>query len=162
MPYLLDSNVFIEAKNKYYQFSLCPGFWDWMIRENANGKIFSHESVLNELGAFGDDLSQWAASRGQGFFMRSDQPTVTAFSTVADWVASQNFKPVAVRDFLNGADPILIACGLAHRYTVVSHEVHVPGQRSKVKIPAVCQALNVPCVTTFEMLAREKVVFDLR
>jgi len=49
MPYLLDSNVFIEAKNKYYQFSLCPGFWDWLIRENANGKIFSHDGVLNEL-----------------------------------------------------------------------------------------------------------------
>src|SRR6266436_5208663 len=63
-------------------------------------------------------------------------------------------------DFLSGADPILIACGLAHGYTVVSHEVHVPGQRSKVKIPAVCQALNVSCVTTFEMLAKEKVVFD--
>ena len=47
-------------------------------------------------------------------------------------------------------------------YTVVSHEVHVPGQRSEVKIPAVCQALNVPCVTAFEMLAREKLVFDLR
>jgi len=31
MPYLLDSNVFIEAKNKYYRFSLCPGFWDWLI-----------------------------------------------------------------------------------------------------------------------------------
>jgi transcriptional regulator with XRE-family HTH domain len=37
----------------------------------------------------------------------------------------------------------LVACALAHRYTVVSHEVHVPGQRSKVRIPAVCQALNV-------------------
>src|SRR6516162_5390261 len=65
MPYLLDSNVFIEAKNKYYQFSLCPGFWDWLIRENANGKIFSHDSVLSELARFGDDLSQWAGSRGQ-------------------------------------------------------------------------------------------------
>jgi len=154
--------MFIEAKNKYYQFSLCPGFWDWLIRENANGKIFSHDSVLSELATFGDDRSQWAARRGQAFFIRSDQSTITALTTVANWVVGQNFRPVAVRDFLSGADPILVACGLAHRYTVVTHELHVPGQRSKVKIPAVCQALNVSCLTTFEMLAKEKVVFDLR
>jgi hypothetical protein len=133
-----------------------------LARENANGKIFSHDSVLSELAAFGDDLSQWAARRGQAFFIRSDRSTITALTTVANWVVGQNFRPVAVRDFLSGADPILVACGLAHRYTVVTHEVHIPGQRSKVKIPAVCQALNVSCVTTFEMLAKEKVVFDLR
>jgi len=96
MPYLLDSNVFIEAKNKYYQFSLCPGFWDWLIRENANGKIFSHDSVLRELATFGDDLSQWAASRGQAFFIKSDQSTITALTTVANWVVGQNFRPVAI------------------------------------------------------------------
>jgi hypothetical protein len=162
MPYLLDSNVFIEAKNKYYQFSLCPGFWDWLIRENANGKIFSHESVLNELASFGDDLSRWAGNRSQAFFIRNDPATMTALSTVANWVTNQTFRPHAIRNFLNGADPILIACGLAHGHTVISHEVDVPGQRSKVKIPAVCQALKVSCMTTFEMLAKEKVVFDLR
>ena len=28
MKYLLDSNVFIEAKNRYYAFDICPGFWE--------------------------------------------------------------------------------------------------------------------------------------
>ena len=27
--YLLDSNVFIQAKNLYYGFDFCPAFWDW-------------------------------------------------------------------------------------------------------------------------------------
>jgi hypothetical protein len=30
--------------------------------------------------------------------------------------------------------------------------VHVEGQKNKVKIPTVCQALGVPCVRTFAML----------
>ncbi len=30
MRYLLDANVFIEAKNLYYAFDICPGFWTWM------------------------------------------------------------------------------------------------------------------------------------
>jgi len=30
MTYLLDTNVFIEAKNRYYGFGFCPAFWDWI------------------------------------------------------------------------------------------------------------------------------------
>ena len=26
--YLIDSNVFIEAKNRYYAFDIAPGFWE--------------------------------------------------------------------------------------------------------------------------------------
>lgn len=26
-PYLIDSNAFIESKNRYYAFDICPGFW---------------------------------------------------------------------------------------------------------------------------------------
>jgi Domain of unknown function (DUF4411) len=29
MPYLLDSDVFIQAKNLHYSFDFCPAFWDW-------------------------------------------------------------------------------------------------------------------------------------
>ena len=41
MAYLLDTNVFIEAKNRYYSFEVCPGFWDWIVAENAAGHVFS-------------------------------------------------------------------------------------------------------------------------
>jgi hypothetical protein len=30
MAYLLDTNVFIEAKNRHYGFDFCPAFWDWI------------------------------------------------------------------------------------------------------------------------------------
>jgi hypothetical protein len=30
MAYLLDSNVFIQAKNLHYGFDFCPAFWDWI------------------------------------------------------------------------------------------------------------------------------------
>lgn len=161
MPYLLDANVFIEAKKNYYQFDLCPGFWDWLIRENGTGKILSHDCILEELVGYGDKLSEWARNRGHAFFVKMDLATSESLQAVANWVASQPFKDRAKRDFLGGADPILIACGLGHGYTIVSHEVHVQGQLNKVKIPTVCQALNVKCMTPFQMLAVEKVVFEL-
>lgn len=32
MAYLLDANVFIQAKNLQYGFDFCPAFWDWLER----------------------------------------------------------------------------------------------------------------------------------
>ena len=45
MAYLLDANVFIQAKNLQYGFDFCPTFWDWLKREHAAGKVFSIEMV---------------------------------------------------------------------------------------------------------------------
>lgn len=28
MAYLLDTNVFVNAKRDWYGFDFCPGFWD--------------------------------------------------------------------------------------------------------------------------------------
>lgn len=35
MAYLLDSNVLIEAKQRYYDFGVCPGFWEWLTVANT-------------------------------------------------------------------------------------------------------------------------------
>ena len=43
MAYLLDSNVFIRAKNDYYDFDICPAFWDWL--EQAHGPCTSLSSL---------------------------------------------------------------------------------------------------------------------
>ena len=32
MRYLLDSNVFIQAKNLHYGFDFVPAFWDWLLQ----------------------------------------------------------------------------------------------------------------------------------
>jgi uncharacterized protein DUF4411 len=32
MAYLLDTDVFIQAKNLHYAFDVCPGFWSWLDR----------------------------------------------------------------------------------------------------------------------------------
>jgi hypothetical protein len=43
--YLLDSDVFITAKNAYYAFPICPGFWDSMIHHHNAGSLFSIDKV---------------------------------------------------------------------------------------------------------------------
>lgn len=75
--------------------------------------------------------------------------------------SGRQYAEDAKRIFLAGADPWLIAHASAHGHTVVTHEVHVDGEKRKVRIPTVCRALNVPCIRTFEMLHTERVRFVL-
>jgi len=161
MPYLLDANVFIEAKQKYYSFTLCPGFWDWLIQSNANGLVFSHESVFYELKDYGDDLSAWVSKQGTGFFIPMDAATSKSMTKVSAWIA-KNFQASAVSKFLACADPFLIACAMSRGYTVVTREVFFEHSPKKVKIPEVCVNFKVPCITTFQMLSKEGATFQLK
>lgn len=67
MAYLLDTNTLIQAKNEYYAFDLCPGFWDWLDEKNGAGTIFSVQAVKEELARGDDQLAQWAADRDTKF-----------------------------------------------------------------------------------------------
>jgi hypothetical protein len=155
MPYILDANTFIQAKNEYYGFDICPGYWDWLERQNTTGNIFSIDRIGDELKQGNDQLAAWASARGKNFFLPLDSAAIREMRQVSGWVQSADYQDHAKRAFLGSADPFLIAYGLAHGHTLVTHEVHVEGERKKVKIPTVCRGLQVPCIRIFEMLRRE-------
>jgi hypothetical protein len=160
MAYLLDANVFITAKNRHYGFDFCPAFWDWLIAENAARRVFSIEQVESEVAAVADDLSDWAAARGAGFFLKPDSALIASLGSVSAWAATQRYDPAAVNLFLSGADCYLVAQGLAHGHTVVTHETPAPFAK-KIKIPEACIALGVTVMNPFEMLRRERARFVL-
>lgn len=160
MAYLLDSDIFIQAKNRHYGFDFCPAFWDWLIEKNALGLVLSIEKVEDELRAGHDELSNWAIQRGPGFFLRPDSAILPCFSQVSAWVSSQGFEPAAVSTFLNAADFFLIAHALCHGDTVVTHEIPSNG-RKRIKIPTACIGLNVRFLNPFQMLRIENARFVL-
>ena len=49
MTYLLDANVFIQAKNLHYGFEFCPAFWDWIDDQTNAGSVYSIERIADEL-----------------------------------------------------------------------------------------------------------------
>jgi hypothetical protein len=160
MAYVLDANIFIQAKNLHYGLDFCPAFWDWLIAENAAGRVFSIDKVSDELAAGADELSTWAASRGNGFFLAPDAVVVPALASVSTWASSQSYEPSAVSTFLQIADFYLVAHALAHGLTVVTHEI--PSASTKrIKIPNACIGLGVTHMTPFEMLRRERARFVL-
>jgi hypothetical protein len=160
MPYLLDANVFIEAKNRYYGLDFCPVFWEWLLRENASGSVFSIERVGDEIDAGQDELAEWAAARGPGFFLKPTAAMAASLSAVGTWAQAQAYEPVAISRFLEGADYYLVAHAHAHGHTVVTHERHGTSRKS-IQIPDACLGMGVRSMNTFEMLRRERARFVL-
>jgi hypothetical protein len=117
MPYLLDANVFIQAKNLHYGLDFCPAFWDWLIAYNDARHVFSIEKVADEIAAGADDLSAWAAQRGPGFFLAPEAAILPALGRVSAWATGQAYDPAAVSTFLQVADYYLVGhalCAGAH------------------------------------------------
>ena len=161
MAYLLDTNVFIQAKNLHYGLDFCPAFWEWLIVRNAASQVFSIEHVRAEIEAGGDELARWAADRGPGFFLKPDPVMLPALGLVSSWATTgQHYEPAAVSTFLQVTDYYLVAHALAHGHTVVTQETASLSTK-KIKIPDACIGLGVKCATPFEMLRRERARFVL-
>ena len=139
MAYLLDANVFMQAKNLHYGLDFCPAFWEWLIARNAVRKVVSIEKVGDEIAAGNDDLSIWAAARGDGFFLKPDTTMLPALTRVSSWAVNQNYDQAAVNTFLMVADYYLVAHALAHRHIIVTHEIASTSTK-KIKIPDTCIA----------------------
>jgi hypothetical protein len=106
MPYLIDSSAFIQAKNLFYRFSFCPGFWDWIAAEHANGVLFSTDRVRTELLDGADELADWTRNAPVGFFLETTEAIVARQAMVASWVqANTQYKQTAKAEFLSKADP---------------------------------------------------------
>jgi predicted nucleic acid-binding protein len=160
MSYLLDTNVFIQAKNLHYGLDFCPAFWEWLLEAHAAGKVASIDKVGDEIAAGSDELTDWARDHASGLFRRTDARVAGQFGAVSAWITGQHYDPAAINSFLQVADYYLIAHALAHGQTVVTHEVPASSAR-RIKIPNVCIGLNVGFMTPYEMLRRERARFVL-
>ncbi|HEY1617403.1 MAG TPA: DUF4411 family protein [Streptosporangiaceae bacterium] len=159
MAYLLDTNVFIQAKNLHYSFDFCPAFWDWLDAAHAAGSVYSIEKVGDELQGQEDDLADWASAR-RGMFLAPDTAVVPSLRAVSRWAGSGAFTAAAVSTFLQVADYYLVAHAHAHQHVVVTHERVSDGIR-RIKIPNACIELGVKCMTPYEMLRLERARFVL-
>lgn len=161
MVYLLDANVFIEAKNTYYRFEVCPAFWDWIKRAHDRGAVYSIRKVKDQLLVGEDELSSWANKLPSSFFWEPDQATAIGLSRVSTWVDKADYDQYAKDEFLQDADHYLVGTAQAKGCTVVTHEIPSPGGRKKIKIPDVCAELEVECMTMFDLLQEEGARFVL-
>jgi hypothetical protein len=160
MKYLLDTNVFIQAKNLHYGLDFCPAFWDWLVLMNARGLVFSIDKVAAEIDARNDELTQWARGPGRGLFLPTDAVVAASLGKVSQWATSQRYEQAAINIFLQSTDYYLVAHALARQCVVVTHEVSSTSTR-RIKIPNACVGLSIQFMTPYEMLRQEQARFVL-
>lgn len=159
--YLLDANVFIEAKNRYYPMDICPAFWDAIIWLAHKGVIRSLNCVYEEIVKGNDALANWVKKHRKILFIDTDLFALNQTPIIDNYIKKNNYPQSAIDIFYVAADFQLIAYGLAHKISIVSHEVSKQKSTKRIKIPDVCQGLGVPCMNTFELLRAEKIKFIL-
>lgn len=164
-PYILDSDVFMAAKNSYYAFAICPGFWDSLIHHHEKGDVFSIDKVKGELlaGRPTEDLVQWVRDvLPPGFFIGTDdEAVISAYEDIMLWVQrNTQYFDQAKAKFATEADGWLVAYAMAHNSTVVTNEQPRPNARNRILLPDVCAQFNVMRKDTFFMLEDLAIRFE--
>lgn len=161
MKYILDANVFIQAKNYYYSFEVCPGFWNWIDHVVAGGDVASIALVRDELLSGNDELAKWVGARKKAswFLTHDDAQTQRHLARIAESLQVGQYTEAAMNEFLRGADPWIVAKAKSIGAAVVTQEVREPNSRARVPLPNVCVAESVPFVNTFDLLRKMKAEF---
>ncbi|MCF6287968.1 MAG: DUF4411 family protein [Proteobacteria bacterium] len=150
--YIIDSNAFIEAKNRYYGFEICPGYWNLLEKAFNNDIVSLVQPVYKELINADDKLSEWIKQFSKKM-VKPDTQTQQSFIEVVDYVennySSSRYKP----EFLAKADPWIIAEALKTNATVITHEVYIDNKNSpKIKIPNICEHFEIRIIDIFSLI----------
>lgn len=166
ISYLLDANVFIQAKNFLYPLDVFPGFWDWLKRSMESGLLGSIIPVYDELTKGNDELADWISQfKDSGCFLCvDDTDTQKKYSEIASWVVdpAQGFKQTACEEFFRVADSWLIAKAFSINAIVVTHEKLNLNSIRKVYIPNVCRAFGIEYINILELIRKTGVKFEVR
>lgn len=164
--YIVDSDVFITAKNRYYAFDICPGFWDSLMHEHETGRLRSIDRVRQELLNWSEEeLVRWIKNDlpADFFLDTSGSEIVRAFGEVMLWVQQKaQYTDAAKASFATKADGWLVAYAMVHGVKVATNELSRPDSRNDVKLGDACLQFKVEYEDTFEMLRALKVHYEFR
>lgn len=149
--YWLDSDALITAAKSYYALDLAPRFWTFLVEQIRLGTIRASSFVYQELIDFGDPLSEWVKVHKDTLFVGPDQDVQQYVAQIADYV-KRTYPDNRSRQFMDGADPWVIAQAKADGGRVVTLETRVNVAAKRPKIPNICAQFNVTPKTTWEML----------
>ena len=153
--FLLDANPFIEAKNRYYSFDICPGFWKSIVAQHEAKRLFSIDRIRDELAEQDDEVKDWIETDAPEtlFKKTDDKAVVDAFQKMVNWgYAEAQFVGAAKSEFASVADGWVLAFAKVNKLVVVTHEVYAPDAKRKVPMPNVCVEFDIEYVDTFTML----------
>lgn len=147
MKYSFDTSVFIEGWVHHYPPDIFPAVWEHFDQLIRHGHLKAVDEVKRELEGHGDELLKWAKLRKKMFCSIE-----TAIQRRVLRIEKQFPSLVKIDKTRHDADAFVIALAQEHGLAVVTYEQSKP---SKPRIPDVCRALDIPCITPVELFRRE-------
>lgn len=151
MIYCLDTNVFIEAWNKYYHKDFFGDYWRKLDDLAKVGEVFATEEVKREIGKIDDTLKEWLGERDY-FFRKINDDVQACLGKVFENPEHQRLVDATKQRPI--ADPWVIAHAMAEGAVVVTKEHFETNTTKRIKIPNVCEAIGVEWIDDFEMVRR--------
>jgi hypothetical protein len=149
VKYSIDTSALIEAWIRLYPPIVFPSIWQKLEEIIVNGDLRATEEVLHEIEKKEDQLHKWAKGNSQLFVPLDGNIQIT----VAD-ILAKHPRLVDERKNRSQADPFVIALALNNTVTVVTLEQSK--NLNKPRIPDVCSAMNIKCITLVEMFIELK------
>ncbi len=147
--YSFDTSALLNGRRDLLPPEVFPSLWvniDVMI---AEGQIRCVDVVKHELAKKDDAVLKWAGARSKLFV-----PLEEDIQMATRRVLREHPKLTGVGAGRNAADPFVIGLALARSCTVVTEERRT-GNVTRPKIPDVCDALDVPCISLVEFLRNQ-------
>jgi hypothetical protein len=145
--------VLIQAWQHYYSPSICNDYWTILDELGQADRIFIPEEVFGEITNTEDELSEWL--KKSSIPVRS-----TTSSVISRWQAILAANPdhKLLVDNIKGrslADPWVVSHAMDAGATVVTKEQPLTAANSKrIKIPNVCDNMNIPWIDDFTFVRR--------
>lgn len=157
--YCLDTNVLIQAWQKYYSPGLCPDYWDVLNTLGSRNRIFMPEMVYAEIVKTDDDLSKWLKSSNIPI-RKIDENVASCLKNI--YTADPKHKFLVDNTKARSlADPWVIAHALNENAVVVTKEEKVTAvNTTKIKIPNVCEKMNVSWMNDFQLVKELGIKFS--
>ncbi len=159
--YCLDTNILIQAWQKYYSPKFCTEYWQVLNQLGESGKIFIPEEVRDEILKTDDDLSKWL----KGCVIPISKTNQSVTENLSKIYANNPLHKYLVDNTKarSLADPWVIAHAITANATVVTQEAKVTTVSSKrIKIPNVCENMNVRCINDFRMIEELNIQFGCK
>lgn len=147
--YSMDTSALVDGMGRYYRPSVFQSLWQRMDSLIAEGRLFATEEVEIEIGRKADHLADWCRER-KAMFIEVD----AAIQPVVSEVLLAHGKLVKALSNRSAADPFVIALAKVRGASVVTSE-RPSGSLDKPKIPDVCHAMGIPCLSMMEMMEAE-------
>ncbi|MEA3496687.1 MAG: DUF4411 family protein [Bacteroidota bacterium] len=159
--YCLDTNFFIEAWNKYYSPDFCSEYWEIIDELAKQGIVFITREVKKEIDKGDDNLRNWL--KDKSYIVKPIDESVQL--NLKKLYAKDKSHQYLANNIKNRsiADPWVIAHAMAENAIVVTKEyLSTSSNPQKVKIPDVCENMNVKWINDFDFIKEVNIKFNCK